>query len=155
MYYDYIAQPDPPPVRDPQLQDCYLVDIDGTLAINNTRNPFEWHRVDEDDLNSAVAALVEKLGRDTKIIVLSGRSSVCHDLTISWLKKHGIGYHDLFMRSADDSRADDILKSELYYLHVRGKYNVLGVIDDRPKVCRMWRDLGLNVFQVGNPDYEF
>jgi predicted kinase len=155
MYYDYIAQPDPPLVRDPELQDCYLVDIDGTLAINNTRNPFEWHRVDEDDLNAAVATLVEKLGRDTKIIVLSGRSSVCRDLTISWLKKHGVEHHDLFMRSADDSRADDILKSELYYLHVRGKYNVLGVIDDRPKVCRMWRDLGLNVFQVGNPDYEF
>jgi T4 RnlA family RNA ligase len=155
MYYDYIAQPDPTPARDPELQDCYLVDIDGTLAINNTRNPFEWHRVDEDDLNPAVATLVEKLGRDTKIIVLSGRSSVCRDLTIAWLKKHGIEHHDLFMRSADDSRADDILKSELYYLHVRGKYNVLGVIDDRPKVCRMWRNLGLNVFQVGNPDYEF
>jgi hypothetical protein len=29
------------------------------------------------------------------------------------------------------------------------------VIDDRPKVCRMWRSLGLSVFQVGNPDYEF
>jgi T4 RnlA family RNA ligase len=155
MYYDCLAQPDPAPVSDPDLPDCYLVDIDGTLAINNTRNPFEWHRVDEDDLNPAVATLVEKLGRDTKIIVLSGRSSVCRDLTIAWLKKHHIEHHDLFMRSAEDSRADDILKSELYYLHVRGKYNVLGVIDDRPKVCRMWRNLGLNVFQVGNPDYEF
>jgi T4 RnlA family RNA ligase len=155
MYYDYLAQPDPAPAIDPDLPDCYLVDIDGTLAINNTRNPFDWLRVDEDALNPAVATLVAKLGRDTKIIVLSGRSSVCRDLTISWLKKHNIEHHDLFMRSADDHRADDILKSELYYLHVRGKYNVLGVIDDRPKVCRMWRDLGLNVFQVGNPDYEF
>jgi T4 RnlA family RNA ligase len=155
MYYEYLAQPEPAPTIDPDLPDCYLVDIDGTLAINNTRNPFEWHRVDEDDLNLAVARLVEKLGRDTKIIVLSGRSSVCRDLTIAWLKKHKIEHQDLFMRSADDSRADDILKSELYYLHVRGRYNVLGVIDDRPKVCRMWRNLGLNVFQVGNPDYEF
>jgi predicted kinase len=155
MYYDYLAQPDPAPAIDPDLLDCYLVDIDGTLAINNTRNPFEWHRVDEDDLNPAVAKLVEKLSRDTKIILLSGRSSVCRELTISWLKKHNIEHHYLFMRSAEDNRADDILKSELYYLHVRGKYNVLGVIDDRPKVCRMWRNLGLNVFQVGNPDYEF
>jgi T4 RnlA family RNA ligase len=155
MYYDYLAQPDPAPERDPHLPDCYLVDIDGTLAINNTRNPFEWHRVNEDDLNLAVATLVEKLGRDTQIIVLSGRSSVCRELTIAWLQQHKIAHQDLFMRSADDNRADDILKSELYYLHVHGKYNVLGVIDDRPKVCRMWRNLGLNVFQVGNPDYEF
>jgi T4 RnlA family RNA ligase len=155
MYYDYLDKPDPTPEIEPSLPNCYLVDVDGTLAINNTRNPFDWQRVDEDDLNLAVAILVEKLGRDSNIILLSGRSAVCRDLTIAWLKKYNIHHQDLFMRPTDDSRADDILKSELYYLHVRGKYNVLGVIDDRPKVCRMWRNLGLNVFQVGNPDYEF
>ena len=155
MYYDYINTPDPAPKIDPQLPNCYIVDIDGTLAINNTRPPFAWNRVNEDALNPAVATLVAKLGQDTKVIVFSGRSSVCRDLTISWLKQHNINYQDLFMRPADDQRPDDILKSELYYAHVHGKYNAIGVIDDRPKVCRMWRNLGLTVFQVGNPDYEF
>jgi predicted kinase len=155
MYYDYLATPDPAPEIDPQLPNCYIVDVDGTLAINNTRPPFAWNRVNEDALNPAVAKLVEKLGQDTPIIVFSGRSSVCRDLTIAWLKKHNINYQDLFMRPADDRRPDDILKSELYYAHVHGKYNAIGVIDDRPKVCRMWRNLGLTVFQVGNPDYEF
>jgi predicted kinase len=155
MYYDYLYTPDPAPEIDPQLPNCYIVDIDGTLAINNTRSPFAWDRVNQDAINPAVAKLVEKLGQDTDIIVFSGRSSVCRDLTISWLKQHGIKYQDLFMRPADDSRPDDIFKSELYYLHVQGKYNAIGVIDDRPKVCRMWRNLGLSVFQVGNPDYEF
>jgi predicted kinase len=155
MYYDYLHTPDPGPVIDPQLPSCYLVDIDGTLAINNTRHPFAWDRVNEDALNPAVATLVQKLGQDTNIILFSGRSSVCRDLTIAWLKQHQINYQDLFMRPADDQRPDDILKSELYYFHVHGKYNTIGVIDDRPKVCRMWRNLGLNVFQVGNPDYEF
>ena len=98
---------------------------------------------------------VEKLGQDTTIIVFSGRSSVCRDLTIAWLKQHNIKYQDLFMRPAVDQQPDDLLKSELYYAHVYGKYNPIGVIDDRPKVCRMWRNLGLTVFQVGNPDYEF
>jgi predicted kinase len=155
MYYDYLNQADPAPTIDPQLPNCYIVDIDGTLAINNTRPPFAWNRVNEDALNPAVATLVEKLGQDTQIIVFSGRSSVCRDLTIAWLKQHNINYQDLFMRPADDQRPDDILKSELYYAHVYGKYNAIGVIDDRPKVCRMWRNLGLTVFQVGNPDYEF
>ena len=155
MYYDYLNTPDPAPAIDPQLPNCYIVDIDGTLAINNTRHPFAWERVNEDALNPAVATLVEKLGQDTQIIVFSGRSSVCRDLTISWLKQHNIKYQDLFMRPADDQRPDDLLKSELYYAHVHGKYNAIGVIDDRPKVCRMWRNLGLTVFQVGNPDYEF
>jgi predicted kinase len=155
MYYDYLHKPDSHPEIDPSLPNCYLVDIDGTLAINHTRNPFDWQRVDEDNLNPAVATMVEKLGRDSNIILLSGRSTVCRDLTIEWLKQSNIQHRYLFMRPANDNRADDVLKSELYYLHVRGKYNVLGVIDDRPKVCRMWRNLGLNVFQVGNPDYEF
>jgi predicted kinase len=155
MYYDYLYTPDPAPVFNPELPNCYLVDIDGTLAINNTRHPFAWDRVDEDALNPAVATTIAKLGQDTDIILLSGRSSVCRDLTIGWLKRHNINYKDLFMRPADDQRPDDLLKSELYYFHVHNKYNPIGVIDDRPKVCRMWRSLGLSVFQVGNPDYEF
>jgi predicted kinase len=155
MYYEYLDKPDPQPAIDPKLPNCYLVDIDGTLAINNTRHPFDWDRVGEDALNPAVVTMIEKLGRDTNIILLSGRSSVCRDLTIKWLKQHNLNYKDLFMRPADDQRPDDILKSELYYFHIHNRYNVIGVIDDRPKVCRMWRSLGLSVFQVGNPDYEF
>ncbi|WP_310481311.1 AAA family ATPase [Chamaesiphon sp. VAR_48_metabat_403] len=155
MYYDYLEKPESPPVFDPQLPNCYLVDIDGTLAINNTRSPFAWDRVNEDALNPVVATTIEKLGRDTAIILLSGRSSVCYDLTVAWLQQHQINYQNLLMRPADDQRSDDILKSELYYFHIRDCYNVIGVIDDRPKVCRMWRKLGLSVFQVGNPDYEF
>jgi T4 RnlA family RNA ligase len=155
MYYDYLHQSEPAPPIDPNLPNCYIVDIDGTLAINNTRNPFAWDKVGEDALNPAVAEMVAKLGRDSTIIIFSGRSSVCRDLTIGWLKQYNIDYKDLFMRPADDQRADDVLKSELYYQNIRDRYNVLGVIDDRPKVCRMWRRLGLSVFQVGNPDYEF
>ena len=155
MYYDYLHQPDPQPVNDPQLPDCYLVDIDGTLAINHTRSPFAWDRVGEDAINPVVATTIAKLGQSTNIILLSGRSAVCYDLTVAWLKQFNINYKDLFMRPANDQRPDDLLKSELYYFHIRDRYNVIGVIDDRPKVCRMWRNLGLSVFQVGNPDYEF
>lgn len=155
MYYDYLEQPDPAPEIDPNLPNCYLVDIDGTLAINNTRNPFDWDRVGEDALNHSVAQTIAKLGKDTQIVLLSGRSASCYDLTVAWLDRHNVNYKELFMRPADDRQPDDTLKSELYYFHIRDRYNVIGVIDDRPKVCRMWRKLGLSVFQVGNPHYEF
>jgi predicted kinase len=155
MYYDYLYAPESAPSNDPQLPNCYLVDIDGTLAINHTRSPFAWERVNEDAVNPVVATTIEKLGRDTQIILLSGRSIVCYDLTVAWLKQYNINYKELLMRAANDQRPDDVLKSELYYFHIRDRYNVIGVIDDRPKVCRMWRSLGLSVFQVGNPDYEF
>ena len=155
MYYDYIAQPETPPAFDPTLPSCYLVDVDGTLASKGDRSPFDWSRVDEDTLVEPVAMLVRQLAQMHKIVVLSGRSAVCRDLTLGWLDRHSVPYQELVMRPEDDQRPDDVLKAELYRTQVLGRYNVLGVIDDRPKVCRMWRDLGLTVFQVGNPDYEF
>jgi predicted kinase len=155
MYYDYIYKPRPAPVLEPGRPNCYLVDVDGTLALNTTRHPFAWDRVGEDSLNPAVAELVRQLARNQAIVVLSGRSDVCRHLTLAWLEQHDIPYTELFMRPQEDQRADTLLKSDLYAMHVRDRYNVLGVIDDRPQVCRMWRSLGLSVFQVGNPDYEF
>jgi predicted kinase len=155
MYYDYLDQPAPTPAIDPRLPNCYLVDIDGTLAVNTTRSPFAWDRVHEDSINPAVAELVKQLAKHQAIIVLSGRSAVCRDLTLGWLAQYEIPHTELLMRPKDDQQPDDRLKAELYAMHVRDRYNVLGVIDDRPKVCRMWRGLGLSVFQVGNPDYEF
>jgi hypothetical protein len=50
---------------DPELPVAWLVDIDGTLALMATtagaRNPYEWHRVGEDDPNPAVVDLVRAL----------------------------------------------------------------------------------------------
>ena len=55
------------------------------------------------------------------------------------------------MRMADDTREDSIIKKELFNKWIRNIYNVLFVIDDRPRVIRMWRhELGLTVFDVGN-----
>ena len=34
------------------------------------------------------------------------------------------------------------------YNHINGKYNVLGVFDDRDQVVSVWRSLGLTCFQV-------
>jgi predicted kinase len=155
MYYDYLDRPETPPAIDPLLPNCYLVDIDGTLAHNISRHPFNWEKVGEDALDLPVASLVGQLALSHDIIILSGRSSICREQTIIWLERHQIKYTDLFMRADGDSRPDEIIKQELYLDNIRDRYNVLGVIDDRPKVCRMWRKLGLSVFQVGNPDYEF
>ncbi len=155
MYYQYLDRPQAPPEINPSLPNCYLVDVDGTLAVNTTRPFFAWHRVGEDSLNPQVATLVKQLATANKIIIMSGRSEVCRSETLDWLDRYGIPHDDLIMRPAEEQCSDDILKKELYEQNIQGRYNVMGVIDDRPKVCRMWRQLGLSVFQVGNPDHEF
>lgn len=129
------------------VPDCYLVDIDGTVALMQNRSPFEWGRVGEDLLNRDVAETVRKLERNTEIIFMSGRDSVCRKETEEWLKKNGFVYKELFMRAEGDNRKDSIVKKELYENNILGKYNVIGVIDDREQVVSVWRSLGLTCFQ--------
>jgi predicted kinase len=60
----------------------------------------------------------------------------------------------LWMRATADNRKDTIVKKEIYEREIAGKYNVVGVVDDRPSVCRMWRyDIGLLVFQVHDREF--
>jgi hypothetical protein len=90
------------------------------------------------------------------IFILSGREDVCRADTEAWLEKHDVEYDQLIMRAAGDGRNDAIVKEEMFREHIDGKYNCLGVIDDRMRVSQMARDvLGLNVLQVGDTKYEF
>lgn len=137
-------------------KDAYIFDIDGTLAIMKDRSPFDWHKVGQDDVNSSVVNVVRALHKaGHKIIILSGRDSICKEETVNWLNDWNIPFDDIFMRYEGDFRKDSIIKEELLEKYVLPTYNILGVFDDRPSVCRMWRSLGLEVFQIGNPYVEF
>ena len=133
-------------------QQAIIVDIDGTLAKMVSRGPFEWDKVGEDEPNWTVVEIVRGMKALGKIvIIMSGRDGVAQTATELWLNKHGIQYDEFYIRTAGDSRDDRIIKSELYFNNVDGRYNVTAVFDDRPKVCQMWRSIGLNVIQIGNP----
>ena len=130
-----------------------LVDVDGTLANHHgIRSPFEWHKVGEDTLHDEVCDIVKALRTaGEKIVIVSGRDAVCRTETAEWLRGNGIEYDDLFMRDEGDMRSDDIVKAEILEHGILQKYGVKMVIDDRPRVCNMWRSLGIPVIQVGNP----
>lgn len=68
---------------------------------------------------------------------------------------HDIPYDHLHMRQTDDKRSDYIIKHEIYNEHIRDKYNILAAFDDRLQVCRLWYELGLPLFRVGDPDADF
>lgn len=130
-----------------------LVDVDGTLANHHgIRSPFDWHKVGEDTLHDEVCDIVKALrAAGEKIVIVSGRDAVCRTETAEWLRDNGIEYDDLFMRDEGDMRSDDIVKAEILEHEILPKYGVKMVIDDRPRVCHMWRSLGIKVIQVGNP----
>lgn len=144
---------------------CVISDIDGTLTRGpKNRSPYDWSKVGNDAINPATSAILDGIsfihGRngvgEVKTFLFSGRDSVCRPETEEWLERHDIEYDALYMRDQDDSRNDALIKKELFDKHIRDKYNVLFVLDDRPRVCDMWRDeLGLNVFQIGDVNYKF
>lgn len=167
MYKQYLA-PDTnsDAYYNPNLPFVVICDIDGTLAhMNGKRSPYDWHKVGQDDVDLAVAHILDALKEISlvsKIILFSGRDEVCRPETIEWLNHFCISYDELYMRRSDHVDAkggqvkDTVVKREMYEKYIKDKYNVLAVFDDRPSVCRMWREeLGLKVLQLGDPHNDF
>jgi predicted kinase len=129
--------------------EAILVDIDGTVARMTKRGPFDWMKVGLDEpVERVIEAVNLYWSAGKKIVVMSGRDSVCREQTIEWLDKHEVPWDALFMRAEGDMRKDNIVKHELFWAHVASFYNVQLVLDDRDQVVKMWRDIGLTVFQV-------
>lgn len=133
-----------------------ICDIDGTIAhMDNRRGPYDWDKVISDRPDLTVLKAIRAFSFDHKILFVSGRDAVCRDMTVRWLAEYDIDYDKLLMRPEGDTRKDNIVKEEIFWEHIAPHYNVVAVFDDRPQVIRMWLDLGLKVFSVGNPYIEF
>jgi predicted kinase len=132
-----------------------LVDIDGTVALINGRSPYDVTRVHEDLPNLPVIAAVRAMhAAGHRIVFCSGRTDDCRDATQNWIATHvGVPYEGLFMRVTGDSRRDSVIKREIFDREIRTRYQIVGVFDDRDQVVRMWRALGLTVFQVAEGNF--
>lgn len=156
MYNRYLRKEIQPVTFDSALPMLDICDLDGTLALHNGRSPYDAAKCETDLLNEPVAAMLRaNMHYGHEVIFLSGREDIYREQTQRWLDKHGFGGIRLLMRPAGDKRNDAIVKQELYEAHIKGRYNVLAVIDDRARVCRMWHSLGLPLYRVGDPDAEF
>lgn len=120
----------------------------------NGRAPF-GKTLKEDCVNDLCIEPIAQLTRlyakftAIRVIIVSGRSDEARAETITWLYQHGIAWDTLFMRKEGDYRPDEIVKEEMYREHIEPRYDVILVFDDRPKVIRMWRSIGLKVADVG------
>lgn len=140
-----------PVTFDPGLPMAAIVDIDGTLALmdRDARSPFEWDKVGLDELRIELAQTILALNAGgVRVILLSGRDGKARAATEQWLEEFEVPYYALRMRAEGDMRPDTIVKKELFDEHVRGKFRVIGVWDDRPSVVRMWAKAGLPVNHV-------
>lgn len=157
MYEQFIEKRCEPLIQNTELPKIYLSDIDGTVAQirANGRSPFDWKRVGEDLPKVDVLNILRTLeSAGYEIIFFSGRDAVCMEETKQWLNEHfGVDYK-LFMRTEGDNRGDDIVKNEMFDAHIRDKYYVQAVFDDRDRVVKLWRHtIGLTCLQINYGDF--
>ena len=124
-----------------------------------------------DKPNAPVIKMAQMFKADGfKIVIFSGRNDRGFDATVQWLNDFKVPFDLLVMRPdkfkdkswpiADGNPAtpdmrfmpDEILKKKMLDAFVDIN-DVFLVVDDRDKVVKMWRDLGLNTFQVAPGDF--
>jgi hypothetical protein len=137
------------------LPEAILVDIDGTVALMGARSPYDMTSVAEDRPHAAVITAVRAMyASGHHIVFCTGRSEDARGDTVTWLARNvDVPYEALFMREAGDQRKDALVKEEIFEREIRNRWRITAVFDDRNQVVRMWRSLGLTVFQVAEGNF--
>lgn len=140
---------------------AYIVDIDGTLANLSHRlhyiesEPKQWDAFFEacaDDLPiQDVIDVVKNLPNE--VIYCTGRPERVREHTMRWIQDNGLPYGLLVMRRDGDHRPDTIAKKEIMAELQGYGYRIAGVFEDRPSVVRVWREMGLTVFQMKHEEF--
>lgn len=145
------TQPAEPAARPPAV----LVDVDGTIALANGRNPYDESTVSADLPNADIIAVVRALHRDGhRLIVVSGRTEGSRADTCAWLEQHlAVPIDAVYLRATGDRRPDTVVKKQIYRQHIEPRYRVVCVLEDRARVVEMWRGLGLTCLQVAPGDF--
>ena len=132
---------------------------------------FDPDNIKLDTPNDPVIKMAQLFKKDGfKIVIFSGRNDRSFDTTKQWLNQNDVPFDLLVMRpdkfkdkswpiaegnpATPDMRfmPDEILKKKMLDTFVDIN-DVFLVVDDRDKVVKMWRDLGLNTFQVAPGDF--
>ncbi len=146
------------------MAECFIFDIDGTLAdcahrIHHiTGDKKEWAAfftlcAADAPIPHVVRLAVTLFDADQQIVYVSGRSDECRAQTLTWLAQFGLPEAPLYMRKAGDHRNDDIVKSELMDALLADGLKPIMVFEDRARVVKMWRARGVPCAQVAEGDF--
>ena len=123
--------------KEPVKTNAIIVDLDGTLAILNSRGPFEWENVENDNLNRPIAELMAMYQKNGyKTIIISGRDEVASEKTIQWLNQNDILYDKLYLRPSNNQMSNADYKRMIFINEIQAKYNVLFILEDLPEVVK-------------------
>ena len=146
------------------MPDCFIFDIDGTLANGDHRlhhiqkEPKDWDSYFKASLSDLphkhIIDLAKRLAMTgAAIVYVSGRSDLVRTETMAWLGCYGAPHGKLYMRKQGDHRNDDLLKIELLAELRADHFNPLMAFDDRKRVVDAWRKAGVPCCQVADGDF--
>lgn len=164
------------------LMPAVLLDLDGTLSSSGWRSQFlklelpaALHRAasrtpqNDDDLQwdlffrmaihdrpiSGICDFARFLvASGHRSIVLTGRPEWTRNLSIGWLRRHNIPFHELHMRADDDRSSNAECKRSLLAQHVMGRYDVSLAIDDECELHPILAEFGLRSHVAFDPHLE-
>jgi FMN phosphatase YigB (HAD superfamily) len=149
------------------MRNFIICDLDGTLfEISENRKALakegEWEafhgKAEKKEINKDVSTFIQYVKFDYKIIFITGRPEKYRDQTVhDILCNQSYLDFDLLMRPNGDFSSDAELKPKLLneYLEQNNKKisDVLVALEDRDKMVRCWRDLGIPCWQVRESEY--
>jgi phosphoglycolate phosphatase-like HAD superfamily hydrolase len=151
------------------MKPLYIFDLDGTLADAEHRLhhiqgaqknwPAFFAACADDKPIQPVIRTLKGLVRSGEVWIWTGRSDEVRNQTTKWIHDHVGAFHSfwnpmrvpeaLMMRPAGDHQPDHKLKyGWLANLEPPERNRLTAVFEDRDQVVQMWRDAGVQCFQV-------
>jgi phosphoglycolate phosphatase-like HAD superfamily hydrolase len=144
-------------------KDCYVFDIDGTLAdVSHRLHHIQAKRKDwraffaasaDDKAIEHICDLARHLSKVKPVVFVSGRSDEVREETEDWLERETGLRGPLYMRGRHDRRPDYIVKAELLDRLQADGYRPIMAFDDRDQVVKMWRAKGIPCAQVAEGNF--
>jgi predicted kinase len=138
-------------------------DLDGTICnidhrlhyVQNGNKRWDkfFEEIPEDSVNEWCRDILYGVSNLYSIVLCSGRHDTYREVTKQWLQKNKITHDDLFMRHNKDSRRDDIIKEIILDFEILTRYEPVFFIDDRKRVCDMWRRRGFTCLQCSEGNF--
>ena len=142
----------------------FIFDIDGTVADISHRvylldnKPVNWEsffsKMDQDKpILPSILIIRSLIEAGHTVIFCTGRSDKYRRMTIDWIYEFVYPYFrdnmHLYMRQEGDRRSDTIVKAELLDEIRKNGLNPEAVFEDRQRLCEMWIEKGLWVYDCG------
>ena len=142
---------------------CYVFDIDGTLADGSHRvhhiltRPKDWDayfsKLEDDDLIVHVAEVCKAVAEVYDVVYVTGRPEEHREPTRRWMRRHHLPPGPLYMRPEGDRRDDDVVKIEILGRLRDDGYQVMMIFDDRSRCVKAWRRAGVPCAQVEEGEF--